>query len=291
MRSNQRLCFVTLMFYIILGQTNIFSQANVADNQSKNVLIKLKDGSTVQGRIVLENSLEINLATDNIGTLTIKKDQIKSLVPLDSTNFKKGKYWFPNPNYSRYFISPGIQLKKGDGYYQNIDLSANTVSYGLTNFLSVGGGFELYSTLTGHPIIILIPKLGFKVGKSLWIGGGLLYLNAAELISDFSGLGIGYGSATVGNENNNISLGAGWGFIGSQWSQKPIFALSGMTRISRRIGLITENWFIPDNSIFSYGVRFMSEKFAIDFGLVNNKHIVNTFPLGLPIFLDIVLKF
>jgi hypothetical protein len=165
------------------------------------------------------------------------------------------------------------------------------VSYGLTNFLSVGGGFELYSTLTGHPIIILIPKLGFKVGKSLWIGGGLLYLNAAELISDFSGLGIGYGSATVGNENNNISLGAGWGFIGSQWSQKPIFALSGMTRISRRIGLITENWFIPDNSIFSYGVRFMSEKFAIDFGLVNNKHIVNTFPLGLPIFLDIVLKF
>jgi small nuclear ribonucleoprotein (snRNP)-like protein len=98
------------MFYIILGQTNIFSQANVADNQSKNVLIKLKDGSTVQGRIVLENSLEINLATDNIGTLTIKKDQIKSLVPLDSTNFKKGKYWFPNPNYSRYFISPGIQL-------------------------------------------------------------------------------------------------------------------------------------------------------------------------------------
>jgi len=291
MIGNQRLCFLMIILFMILGQSDVLSQVNVTDYQSRIFLLKLYDGSTVKGKIVSEDALEINLTTENIGTITIKKDQIKSLVPLDSLNYKKGKYWFPNPNYSRYFISPGIQLKKGDGYYQNIDISINTVSYGVTNFLSIGGGLELFSTLSGHPIFILMPKLGFKVGKSVWVGGGIIYLNAPEVLADFRGLGIGYGSVTFGNENSNLSIGAGWGFVGTVWSKKPILALSGMTRVSRRIGLITENWLIPGYSIFSYGLRFMGEKISIDLGLVNSKDIINEFPLGLPVFLDFVLKF
>ena len=190
MKSNQRVFFITFILLIFLGQIEMLSQVNVSDNQTRNVLITLKNGSAFHGKVVAENALEINLEAENIGTIVIRKDQIKSSVNLDSTNFKKGKYWFPNPNYSRYFISPGIQLKQGDGYYQNIDLSANTVSYGITNFLSIGGGLELYTTLSGHPVFILMPKLGFKVGKSFWLGGGIFYLNAAEVISDFRGLGI-----------------------------------------------------------------------------------------------------
>ena len=209
---------------------------------------------------------------------------------MDSLNFRKGKYWFPNPNYSRYFIGPGIQLKKGDGYYQNIDLSINTVNYGITNFLSIGGGLELYSTLSGHPAFILMPRLGFKVAKVLWVGGGILYINAIGF-GNFGGLGIGYGSATLGDENSSITLGAGWGFVETRWSDKPIITLSGMTRVSRRIGLIMENWFAPGYSVISYGVRFMYEKTSIDVGFVNSRDIVKTFPIGLPVFLDFVLKF
>ena len=291
MKSNQRVFFITFILLIFLGQIEMLSQVNVSDNQTRNVLITLKNGSAFHGKVVAENALEINLEAENIGTIVIRKDQIKSSVNLDSTNFKKGKYWFPNPNYSRYFISPGIQLKQGDGYYQNIDLSANTVSYGITNFLSIGGGLELYTTLSGHPVFILMPKLGFKVGKSFWLGGGIFYLNAAEVISDFKGLGIGYGSATIGNENNNLSLGAGWGFVGTQWSEKPIITLSGMTRVARRIELVTENWIIPGYTVFSYGLRFLTEKTSIDVGLVNSKDIIKTFPIGLPVFLDFVLKF
>lgn len=291
MKRINRECFILFILLMILGQKPIYSQANLSDSQPKKVLITLKDGSILQGIVLTENAQEISLVADNIGTITIKKDQIKSLVPLDSLNLRKGNYWFPNPNYSRYFIGPGIQLKKGDGYYQNIDLSLNTVSYGITNFLSMGGGLELYSTLSGHPIFILMPKLGFKVGKSLWVGGGILYLNAFEGFGNFGGLGIGYGSASIGNENSNVSLGVGWGFVGSMWSEKPIITLSGMTRVSRRIGLVTENWFIPNYSIFSYGVRFMGEKISIDLGLINSKDIIKTFPIGLPLFLDFVLKF
>jgi hypothetical protein len=291
MKGNNKFYFIMFVLFIIIGQTMALSQVNVPDTQSKKYMITLKDGSTMQGTIVSENQQEIVLSTENIGTITIKKDQIKSKIYLDSSNFKNGKYWFPNPNYSRYFISPGIQLNKGDGYYQNVDLSINTVSYGITNFFSIGGGVELYSTLLGQPIFILMPKLGFEITKSFWIGGGILYINSAGALGDFGGLGIAYGTATYGNTNNNITAGIGWGYFDTKWSDKPVITISGMTRISRRFGLVTENWFVPNYSIFTYGVRFIGEKISVDIGLVNSKDIAKGFKLGLPFFLDFVFKF
>jgi hypothetical protein len=291
MKRNDKFYFVMFILFIILGQTVAFSQVSVTDNQSKKFLITMKDGSTIQGTVVSESQQEIVMSTENFGIVTIKKDQIKSMILLESTNFKKGKYWFPNPNYSRYFISPGIQLNKGDGYYQNVDLSLNTVSYGITNFFSLGGGVELFSTLAGQPIFILTPKVGFKVSKSFWLGGGILYINSASYLADFGGLGIAYGSATYGNTNNNLTAGIGWGYFDHKWSEKPVITLSGMTRISQRFGLVTENWFVPNYSVFTYGVRFIGEKICVDIALVNSKDIAKEFALGMPIFLDFVYKF
>ena len=291
MKRDDKFYLIVFILFIILGQTVAIAQVNVPDNQSQKYLITMKDGSTIQGTVVSENMQEIILSTDNLGTATIKKDQIKSMILLDSTNFKKGKYWFPNPNYSRYFISPGIQLNKGDGYYQNVDLSINTASYGITDFFSIGGGLELYSTLHGQPIFLLTPKLGFKVSKSFWLGGGILYINSTAALGDFGGLGIAYGTATYGNTNNNITAGIGWGYFDTRWSDKPVITISGMTRISRRFGLVTENWFVPNYSIFTYGVRFIGEKISVDIGLVNSKDIAKGFKLGLPFFLDFVFKF
>jgi hypothetical protein len=278
-------------FALLFIASPAFSQANVSDSQTKKYLITLKDGSSMQGTIVSENSLEINLVTENIGTVAVKRDQIKTMVLLDQTNYRKGKYWFPNPNYSRYFISPGIQLKKGEGYYQNVDLALNTASYGITSFFTIGGGVELYSTFSGHPIFIIMPKLGFQVANSFWLGGGILYINAVKSLGDFGGLGIAYGTATYGNTNNNVTAGIGWGYFDTDWAEKPIITLSGMTRISKRFGLVTENWFVPNYAIFSYGVRFFGEKISVDIGLVNSKDIVKTFALGVPAFIDFVFKF
>ena len=291
MEKNDKIYFILITLFILIGQTAAFSQVNVVDNQTKKYNVILKDGSSVQGTIISENAEEITLATENIGTVKIKRDKIKTMVLLDQKNFKKGKYWFPNPNYSRYFISPGMQLKKGDGYYQNVDLALNTVSYGLTDNFSIGAGVELFSTLSGHPIFIIMPKLGFKVADSFWIGGGILYINSFESLGSFGGIGIAYGSATVGNEKSNITGGIGFGYFDTEWSGRPIITLSGMTRISRRLALVTENWFVPENTIFSYGVRFIGEKISVDIGLINSKEIVKTFAFGVPAFIDFVYKF
>ena len=80
-------------------------------------------------------------------------------------------------------------------------------------------------------------------------------------------------------------------YVGSKWSEKPVITLSGMTRVSGRIALITENWFIPGLFGIFLRIRFMGEKISIDIGLINSKDIIKIFPIGIPAFLDMVFKF
>lgn len=87
--------------------------------------------------------------------------------------------------------------------------------------------------------------------------------------------------------------GLSWGFINGQFSQIPVITISGMTRISRRTALITENWFIPNNGLFgiySYGIRFFGEKLSVDLAFLNNKDIARSLFIGIPI-VNFVVKF
>ena len=103
--------------------------------------------------------------------------------------------------------------------------------------------------------------------------------------------------ATYGNTNMNVTGSLGWGFVNNTFKSKPLITLSGMIRVSRRIGFVTENWFLPDAGdfvgyygFFSYGIRFMSQKVSIDFAFIDNGDISQTIPVGFP-FLDFVVIF
>ena len=70
-----------------------------------------------------------------------------------------------------------------------------------------------------------------------------------------------------------------------------------MTRLSKRIALVSENWLVPDAgsdgglyAIFSYGIRFLGEKTAIDLAFINNKDIAEGLAIGFP-WLDFVINF
>ena len=88
----------------------------------------------------------------------------------------------------------------------------------------------------------------------------------------------------------------------NDWANNPIYTLNGMTRVSKRIALISENWFIPYKSadfpktiynnelLFSYGVRFIWERFAVDAAFFNNELIFEFLPIGVP-YIDFVFKF
>jgi hypothetical protein len=286
----------TLLFTILVFATsNVFGQkTNISEpvDSTKIYKIKLKDGIIFIGNILQQDSVNIVLRTSSIPKIEIPVSKIKSIDKVDKSNFKDGSYWYPNPHATRYFYGPSaIGLKKGEGYYQNTYLVLNSFNVGITDNISIGGGLELISTFAGrYPLFFITPKVSFKVAEKFHAGGGVLY---ARIPEGFGSLGTVFATGTYGTTDNNITGSLGWGFVDSEFSERPIITLSGMTRISKRAALVTENWLIPTDGyygLFSYGVRFFGEKIAVDLAFINNREIAEAIIIGIP-YVSFTVKF
>lgn len=258
-------------------------------------MVETKDGSVYQGVFLKQDELGIHLRTDSAGDIIIPIDKVKSTRVLDERNYKNGQYWYENPNSSRYLFGPSaFSLRKGEAYYQNTYLVLNSFNYGLTDNFTIGGGFELISTFSGEPTFFITPKYTFKLADKWRAGAGALYLTSTLADDGFSGLGVGYGIVTYGNTDNNATLGLGYGYVDGDFASRPIVTLSGMTRLTQKLGLVSENWFVPSEDIsggiYSYGLRFMGERITVDLAFLNNKDIMESIVIGVP-YVDFVVKF
>ena len=266
-----------------------FTQAQ----DSTYVRIQLKQGNSVQGILKNQNDKSITLNIAETGEMTIPWENIQSVdrMPVSEALNEKGQ--FNNPQPTRYFFGPSaIPLKKGDKYYQNAYFLVNSFQVGLTDHFSIGAGVVI-------PFAIFItPKIGYQVAKNVHVGGGIIFANS--LIRDFNfGVGAGYGSLTLGSHEHNITLNVGLGAVKENsglfkndfvWklAQKPMMTISGMTRISKRMMLLSENWFFSTktvdydpmtgnqikseyvyNGILSVGARYLGARYAIDFGFLS----------------------
>lgn len=233
----------------------------------------------------------IAFETEYFGLTIIKAQNIREV---SSNNFvisSKGDVWFPNPNATRYYFGPSAyNLEKGEGYYQNVYVFLNMFNYGLTDHISIGAGFEFLSTFTGNPTLFITPKVGIPIGEKFGVGGGVL----AGIVGGEFTAGILYGVSTFGSKEHNVTGGLGWGFVDSEMTQAPIITFSAMTRVGRKISLVTENWFAPTNpgyyGIISYGIRLFGPKMSFDIALINNGDIASEIPVGIP-YIDYVIKF
>jgi len=272
-----------------------------AQDAVKYYKIELTDGTVFIGTIVSQDANEVVMKTAALPEVRIPSIKIKTTEEIDASRIKNGVYWFPNPHATRYFFGPSaFNLKKNEGYYQNAYIIFNSFNYGLTDHLSVGGGLEFISTFSSlndkkfDPLFFLTPKVSYKVSEKFHAGGGVLFANTPSAMEgNRSSLGIAYGIGTFGTEDKNITAGMGWGFVEGEFSSRPIFTISGMSRISKRTALVTENWFIPSDSyvgLVSYGVRFFGEKMAVDVGFITNGDISEFLFPGIP-YIDFVVKF
>ncbi len=268
--------------------------------------LKMKNNNVFYGELAGFTPGEIKLKTETSGIITLYLALVDDIKPIEDQNLKQGTYWMPNPNATRYFFAPtAFNLKKGDGYYQNAYLLANSLNYGITDNFSFGG-------LVVIPAFALItPKFGFTVTPYFHLGAGFM----GGVILGPALAGLAYGVSTLGNIENNITLGIGYyGFqqIGdnaeeSFSSRNPVITLNGMLRTGKKYALVTENWAVPYNEteyklsgeeielykyyyVFTYGFRIMREKLTFDIALINNKDIFELVPIGLP-YLDLVYKF
>ena len=249
-------------------------------------ILTVDDGSTFMGRIIEIGEEEIRFETKH-GIMTISVFEITDIKLVSDDQLKEGKYWFPNPNSSRLFFAPtGRMLKQGEGYFADYFIFFPTITFGVTNNITLGGGFSILPGVDlDEQVLLFTPKVGVKTFKKMDLAIGALIVKLPESTS----AGILYGVSTFGSLDNSITVGLGYGYFDDELADKPIVVLGGETRTSRNISLVTENWLVPekDTPILSFGLRFFGEKLSADFALIFPlEDKVITFP-----YIDFVYKF
>lgn len=316
--------FIVLSFVIYSSVQSICAVEQIVPDDSIRVYkIQLSDGSQFTGEILSMDSAVIIMKSGVILRIDIPRNAVKKIERVSEESVQGTKSintkndWIPNPHATRYYFAPSaIPLSKKEGYYQNAYLLVNSINYGFSDHFSLGGGFEFLTTFSEEfdPIFFVTPKAGFKVAKNLYLGAGALIGSLGALANDNNEkfLGLGYGLITYGSLDHNLTLGIGNGFMASKYEGRPMVTFCGMTRISNKFSLITENWFVPYRekiynwnqitneqtityepkylSVFSYGIRYFGPKFSFDFGLINNRDLAQVLIVGVP-YIDIVLKF
>lgn len=258
------LAIICCLFFFLYGS---------AQSQQDSIYhIETRDGNEYFGKITFEDNEKIILKTEKLGEITLYKNEIVKLEMIDNRKINKGRYWTENPDAARYFWVPnGYGLKKGEGYYQNVWVFFNQVSYGITNNISIGAGIAPVFLFGGAPTPVWItPKVSFPVVKDkVNLGVGALF--GTVIGEEESGFGLLYGMSTFGTRDKNLTVGVGWGFAGGEIGEKPTINLSGMIRTSRRWYLMTENYYLDFGGggvgLLSFGARHMFNKVGLDFGL------------------------
>jgi hypothetical protein len=309
-----------VVFDFNLGEVRIAKKEVTSEERQKvetAVIIETTNNASYFGFIIRVNAKTLVIKSPLIGTCEIQSNTISRITLSGTYVNRNGRNWFSNPNATRYFFAPSaIPLRKKEGYFQNAYLLANSVNVGVTNNITLGGGVVI-------PFLFYVtPKISRQVYKNLYLGAGILFTQA--FITDLNlSAGIGYGLVTVGNHEHNATLGCGYGFskIDSTYkaTKMPIVTLNGMTRIGKRLSVVTENWLMPrasykvDQTAYdpqgmpyvesvpvkkdfyslagSVGLRFMpGMKTSVDFSVVGISTDPNQKYMFLP-YLDFVYKF
>jgi hypothetical protein len=258
------------------------------DSDSSMVRIEMADGNIFFGKILSETDTVLILQTEAIGEIELKKNKIKRRDYIDPTRIKNGDYWFENPHSTRYlFATNGLGLKKGEGYYQNTWIFFNNLNFGITDNISLGGGIvpTFLFGVSATPIWVL-PKVSIPLANNkLHAAVGGLFGGVIGGGVDSFGAGLAYGVLTYGNRDHNATVGIGFGYGGGEWGRIPIFTISGMTRVKKKLYLISENYFFTSDGgglgMISAALRWSPENFAVDFGLIRPTEVGGEF-IGAP---------
>jgi len=235
--------------------------------------IKTKDGNEFIGEIRFEDDEKIIMFTEKLGEITIRKIDILIREQVNISRIVDGELWFENPQNTRYFFSPnGYGIRQREAYYQNVWVFFNQITVGVTDNVSMSIGMVPLFLLSGLSTPVWInPKISIPVVDDQYnVGAGALI--GTVLGETNSGFGILYAVNTLGNKDQNISLGLGWGYSSEGIASRPTFSIGGMYRTGPRGYLLTENYMITTGyesvGLLSFGGRRIIGSVGLDYGLI-----------------------
>lgn len=227
--------------------------------------VKLTNGTVYHGLVTESaDSLSIELASG--GTLALARSQVRSVTTVRG-RIRNGDFWPQDVNETRLFFAPTARtLPRGAGYISAYMVVLPFVGYGVTDAVTLSGGVIPFVG-GGAPLIgYAAPKVRVLATESVQAAVGALAFFSSD--ADES-VGILYAVTSLGRSSDaSVSLGAGFGYVGSEMADTPVLMAGFETRTSRRTKVVSENWIFPsDGVVLSIGPRFMGERMSADLGL------------------------
>jgi hypothetical protein len=273
--------------YVALAQPgapkNVAAQNRVRNAKPADTLsVGVRDGSTFMGRVTSVRGDTAEMTTSS-GTVRFYVLDVTRASIVRAADMVNGEYWFPNPNATRLLFAPtGRMLKRGDGYFSDYMLFFPGVAGGITDRITIGGGFSILPGVGfDEQLFYVTPKIGVIAREKVNVAIGALVARVGlgdsddndfgDGDSDNDTFGIPYVVGTFGGENRSFTTGIGYGYANGKLADNPALLFGGEMRLSRRFGLVSENYVFPDafdGAVLSLGARFFGEKMSGDFGLV-----------------------
>jgi hypothetical protein len=251
------------------------------------------DGDTLRGRVIEIENGEVVFET-RVGVVRVPVSGVRSLTEFDPGNrisMRQGRWRRPNPHRTRLFFAPtGRTLNAGEGYLADHLLFFPALTLGLTDRLTMGGGFSIVPGINlTDQLFFVTPKLGLISSRDINVAVGA-FVGGFPGTDEVNGTaGVVYGVGTFGSLDQSVTAGLGFGFLNRDVAEKAIFMLGGEKRVSENISIVSENWHMPgaEAPVLSAGVRMFGEFFSVDLGMMGFPGgDLSTFP-----YFDVVISF
>ncbi|WP_425393149.1 hypothetical protein [Ekhidna sp.] len=264
-----------LIFFLSLSNNCLGQEGKKESSDTTLYRIITKDGNQYVGTIQKHNSDTIEFKTSSLGMISISTKQVKSMTEIshEQNGVNGWPYQFQTVNYLT--LNSAYGLKKGEGYYQNIWILFNNLSYGVTDNFSIGVGVLSTFLFSDFAPIWVTARLSTPIIENKLNAGGGAVIGTAEGET----FGFLYGVTTVGPRDKNISLGAGSGFVNGEFSE--IFLnIDGVIRVSKNFYLMMENYLIDNELLTFIGARSIIGRSSLEYGIMRTG---NADAIGLPI--------
>jgi hypothetical protein len=227
--------------------------------------VRLTNGVTHYGHVTTSpDSVSIALASG--GTLTVPRSHVRSIASVRG-RLQNGDFWARDLADTRLFFAPTARtLPKGDGYVSVYMFVLPFIGYGVTDAVTLAGGVLPFFGGDVPVVGYAAPKIRVLATERVQAAvGGLAFFSSD---ADES-VGILYAVTSLGQSSDaSVSLGAGFGYAGSDMANTPVLMAGFEKRTGRRTKLVSENWIFPrDGVLLSFGPRFMGERMSGDLGL------------------------
>lgn len=280
---------------ILHAQKKIADLDDVSFAINEYYLVTLEDNTFIFGVYRERIGDKFFFQTNYYSTLIANVNDIKYVRKVSEENVFNGRYAPSNVHFNRYFFAQSaFNIPKHSVNFSTYSFFTS-IEYGIVDHVSISGGLSLLSVLNSEGFInvrIISPKVGgFKISDNVTAGAHAFYA-----VFDGDTHRMASSIWTLGDKNQNLTFGLGYFSLTKNVnSRMPItnilvserktftsghITLSGMTRITRKMFLMTENWLrrspeLP--SMYSLGFRLAGSKFMFDFCMLYQDRRFNEF--------------